>query len=179
MKEVRSVKKRQILVASILLTILAIILSSCVRPPSSESESAIQVGSPAPKFTLQDLSGQTVTLDQYRGKVVLLDFWATYCGPCRTSMPMFEDLQKEYPTAMVLLAINVQEPAPMVRDYVQEQNVNSRVLLDEQGTAAQAYGADAIPTEVLIDKSGIVRHVQVGFSKQVISQLRAQIESLK
>jgi thiol-disulfide isomerase/thioredoxin len=160
------------------LIIQAIVLSSCVRPPS-ESESTIQIGSSAPKFTLRDLSGQMVSLDQYRGKVVMLDFWATWCGPCRISMPKFEELQKEYPSALVLLAINVQEPAQTVRDYVKEQSIGSRVLLDEEGSVAQAYGTIGIPMEVLIDKQGIVRHIQSGFNQALIAHLRAQIEALK
>ncbi len=156
------------------------VLSSCTQRPS-EPGATLEIGRPAPKISLPDLSGQTISLDQFKGKVVLLDFWATWCGPCRISMPQLENLQKEFPGTLVLLAINLDDQgADLVRNYVREQHVSSRVLLDEKGTAAQAYGAAEIPMEVLLDKNGIVRHVQNGFHPTMtIPQLRAQIESLR
>jgi len=167
---------RKILAAAVTLT--AMMLSGCTRPPS-ESEPEVQIGRPAPNFKLPALSGGQVSLDQYRGKIVMLDFWATWCGPCQMTMPLLEKLQKEYPENLVLLAINLQEPNDTVRDYVRKQGLNSRVLLDEEGTVGETYGTDSIPMQVLIDKNGIVRHVQIGFSPRMSSQLRAAIEQLR
>jgi len=98
----------------ILITLLATggISLNCGGPRTSE---ALEIGQPAPEFKLPDLSGNAVSLTQYQGKIVLVDFWATWCGPCRLSMPLLEDLQKEYPNELVLLAVNLQEPLDEVR----------------------------------------------------------------
>jgi thiol-disulfide isomerase/thioredoxin len=171
------VTKRKAVVFYVLISLAAIMIAGCVRPPS-ETEPAVEIGRPAPEFKLPDLSGQEVTLDQYKGKVVMLDFWATWCGPCRIVMPVLESIQKEYAGSMVLLAINLQEPRDMVRDYVRAQNIHSRILLDEEGSVGAAYGTDSIPMQILIDKKGIVRHIQAGFGPRTASQLRAEIGKL-
>jgi len=138
----------------------------------------VQIGRAAPAFKLPDLSGQEVSLDQYKGRVVMLDFWATWCGPCRMTMPLLETLQKEYAGNLILLAVNLQEPKDAVRDYVRAQNIHSRVLLDREGSVGEVYGTDSIPMQILIDKQGIVRHVQVGYGPGVASKLRSEIEKL-
>lgn len=167
---------KKVLGTGTLLILSALMLSSCSRPPSAP---LLQIGSPAPKFTLPDLNGRQVSLDQFKGKVVMLDFWATWCGPCRMTMPLLGNLEKEYRDTMILLAINLQEPKNVVRDYVQKQNINSQVLLDENGSVGEVYGTDSIPMQVLIDKNGIVRHIQVGFSPRMATQLRSVIDSLR
>src|SRR5512137_2894846 len=115
------------------------IFSGCARRPP-ESAPVLEIGQAAPNFKLPDLNGQQVSLDQYKGKIVMLDFWATWCGPCRMTMPIVENLQKEYADTMVLLAINIQDPRDVVRDYIRAQGIRSRVLLDEEGLVAQRYG---------------------------------------
>ncbi len=166
---------KKVLGTATLLIFSALMLSSCSHPPSG----GLQIGSPAPKFTLRDLNGRQVSLDQFKGRIVMLDFWATWCGPCRMTMPVLGNLEKEYRDTMTLLAINLQEPRNVVGDYVQKQNVNSEVLLDENGSVGEVYGTDSIPMQVLIDKNGIVRHIQVGFSPSMATQLRSVINSLR
>ncbi len=168
---------KKILAAYVILLFSAV-LCSCTRPPS-EPESMLQVDSPAPKFKLPSLSGGEMSLDQFKGKIVMLDFWATWCGPCRMTMPLLEKLQKEYPNDLVLLAINLQESKDVVSDYVRKQGIDSRVLLDEEGSVGAVYGTESIPMQVLVDKNGIVRHVQIGFSPRMSSQLRAEIQKLR
>jgi thiol-disulfide isomerase/thioredoxin len=147
--------------------------------PHSRQEAAVEIGLPAPKFKLTDLKGQEVSLDQFKGKVVMLDFWATWCNPCQMTMPVIEKLEKEYSDIMVVLAINLQEPKDAVQEYVNRQAIISRVLLDEAGSVGATYGTDSIPMQFLIDKNGIVRHIQMGYKPQMASQLRAQIERLR
>jgi thiol-disulfide isomerase/thioredoxin len=172
--EVNRVTKERMLAVTLILVFSAMLISSCTREPTT-----VQVGLPAPKFKLKDLSGQEISLDQFKGRVVMLDFWATTCGPCRMTMPMIENLQKEFTNSMVLLAINLQEPKDVVKDYVWHQNIHSQVLLDEEGSAFASYGGEAIPLEVVIDKEGIVRYMQAGFGPQTLSQLRALIGNLR
>ena len=169
---------RKVLLVCLLIIFLVIVFAKCTRPPS-ETKPQAQVGYEAPTFKLRDLKGKEVSLEQFRGKIVMLDFWATWCRPCRMTMPLLEKLQREYPNDMILLAINLQESNSEVRDYVRQQNVNSEVLLDEEGSVGEAYGTESIPMEYLIDQRGVVRHIQVGLGPQTISQLRNQIEKLR
>jgi thiol-disulfide isomerase/thioredoxin len=162
---------KKVLGTGILLILLALICSTCAGPP-------LQIGSPAPRFTLPDLNGRQVSLDEFKGRIVMLDFWATWCSPCRMTMPLLGNLEKEYRGTMTLLAINLQEPKDVVRGYVQQQNINSQVLLDENGSVGEVYGTGEIPMQVLIDKNGIVRHVQIGFRADMATRLRSEIQSL-
>jgi cytochrome c biogenesis protein CcmG/thiol:disulfide interchange protein DsbE len=179
LKEVWLVTMKKAFWVYIALVLSAIMLSSCSRPPSQPEESVVQIGQPAPKFKLSDLNGKEVSLDQYRGKIVMLDFWATWCGPCRMTMPMLENLEKEYKNSLVLLAINLQDPKDVVSDYAKKQALHSRILLDEQGSIGSLYGTDQIPIQFLIDKNGIVRHIQTGYLEGVTApELRAAIAKL-
>jgi thiol-disulfide isomerase/thioredoxin len=172
------VEKRNAFAACVVIFVLAMILSGCARrPPESGPEA--EINQPAPGFKLPDLTGQQVSLDQFKGKIVLLDFWATWCGPCRQTMPVVENLQKEYVDSMVLLAINLQESRDVVRDYIRAQNIHSRILLDEEGTVGSMYGAAEIPLQVLIDKQGIIRFAQAGYGPGMASRFRAEINKLR
>jgi len=145
---------------------------------SRPSEGAIEPGREAPPFELPDLSGHSVSLQQYQGKIVLLDFWATWCGPCRMTMPVLEELQKEFPGDLVLLAVNLQEELDDVRLYVQRQHISSRVLLDQEGKVGGTYGSESIPMQVLVDQKGIIRHIEFGFSPSLGERLRGEIRKL-
>lgn len=155
---------------------LVFVCGGCGRAPQPE---ALEIGSAAPAFDLPGLDGKKVSLDSYKGKIVLLDFWATWCGPCRMTMPVLDRLQKEYPGDMTVLAINLQEPSDVVQKYVREQGLAARVLLDESGTVGETYGTGSIPMQVLVDRAGIVRHIQLGFHPGMASQLRAAIEKAR
>ncbi len=169
--------RKNVFIAYVVLGLAAVLLSGCARP-QPETEQMLQLDSPAPEFALPDLGGQTVALNDFKGKVVMIEFWATWCGPCRMSMPLMETLQKEFANDMVLLAVNLQENKEEVLDYVRAQGVHSRVLLDEEGSVGSVYGADSIPMQILIDRKGIVRHIQAGLGQGTASQLRSQIQKL-
>lgn len=161
----------------VLLVITCLTRVHCGSRAGQEDE--LRIGGSAPSFELSDLRGQTVSLSQYKGKIVILDFWATWCGPCRLSMPLLEKLQKENPNDLKLLAINLEEPLDIVRDYVARQNINTTVLLDSEGKVGRIYGSESIPMQVLIDKKGIIRDVKVGFSPRMGEQLRKQLDQLR
>jgi thiol-disulfide isomerase/thioredoxin len=166
------VNKKTVL-AGVFIMFCALALSGC-----TSSSEVLEIGRPAPLFKLQDLSGQQISLDQYRGKIVLLDFWQTSCGPCRMIMPLLEKIQKEYPDSMVLLAINLGESRDAIQEYLRQQGLSSHVLLDQDQSVGGIYTTGAIPMQVLIDKEGIVRDIQIGFDPRVTSQLRAKIQNL-
>lgn len=171
--------KRSVFKACLVLCISAVVFSGCIQQRPPETEPTLEIGQAAPNFKLQDLTGQQVSLNEFKGKIVLLDFWATWCGPCRMTMPVVESLQKEYAGTMVLLAVNLQEPHDIVRDYIRAHGIHSRVLLDEDGAVGTMYGAEAIPMQILIDKQGIIRFVMAGFSPRMASQFRNEINKLQ
>jgi thiol-disulfide isomerase/thioredoxin len=147
------------------------------RDPSSGT--SVAIGQPAPGFQLKDLSGNPVSLADFKGKVVLLDFWATWCGPCRLTMPLLEKLQEEHPNDFTLLAINLGEAPDQVASYVQAQNINSKVLLDREESVGRAYESSSIPMQVLIDKNGIVQNIQNGYYAGMKDDLWAEISKLR
>ncbi len=155
--------------------VLALLISGCSRGGESDS---VQVGKPAPEFQLTDLGGSKVSLSQFRGKIVLLDFWATWCQPCRESMPEMENLQKKYSSQLTLLAINVSEAPDEVRSFLQRERIHSRVLLDQDGAVSNAYRIMAIPMQVLIDRDGVIRNVNMGGGFGLGRRLGAQIDKL-
>lgn len=121
-------------------------------------------GQPAPDFTLPTLDGKQVALSELRGSVVLLDFWATWCGPCVASMPKLEQTHKDNAaTGLKVFAINVGEDQAKVQPFVDEHKLTMPILLDTESAVAGKYGADkAIPFQVLIGRDGVVRKIVVG-----------------
>ena len=123
------------------------------------------VGKPAPPFTVAALDGSKVSLADLKGKVVVLDMWATWCGPCVASLPHLDELYKAYQAksaAVAIFAVNMQETADKVGPFVKRKGWSLPVLLDTAGTVGKAYQADAIPETVVVGKDGVVKKVFVG-----------------
>ena len=122
-----------------------------------------QVDEEAPNFLLRDSEGFNVTLDQFRGKVVLLNFWATWCGPCKEEMPAFERLRRQLdPDRFVLLTITTDLQRAGIKQFLANLNVQLPVLFDEQQDVSQAYLVRALPTTVFIDRQGALLGRAVG-----------------
>jgi len=162
----------------LILAFVVLLLVKCPRETGRPGENPA-VGQRAPGFQLKDLQGNDVSLDQFKGKIVMLDFWATWCGPCRVTMPLLEQLQSEHPAAFTLLAVNVGDAPDVVAPYVQQHRILARVLLDLEQTVGAAYGSESIPMQVLIDQKGIIRHIQVGYYGGMKDDLWAEIAKLQ
>jgi peroxiredoxin len=119
----------------------------------------VQVGDEAPNFTLYDLSGNVRSLSQFRGKVVLLNFWATWCGPCRVEMPAMEQLYRTLPRKeFEILAVSTDPQGSVVtRPFQQEMGFTFPILHDSEYRVGLAYGARTIPITFMVDRRGIVR----------------------
>ncbi len=143
-----------------IIPVLLLLIVSCTRfqaiPPSSPQESKI-----APDFTLTDLKGESVSLKAFKGKPILLNFWASWCGACRYEMPYFQTIFTEK-TEVILLTINIKESQHTVSDFMKRNNYTFPVLLDSDGKVSQKYQIQAIPVTFLIDKNGIIKGVKVG-----------------
>jgi peroxiredoxin len=130
------------------------------------------IGKEAPDFTLQDLQGKHVKLSDFRGKAVLLNFWATWCGPCKVEMPWFVELQKQYgPQGLEIVGVALDDSGTeTIQKFAKEMGVNYTVLQgkDEVG---DAYGAIGLPTSYFIDRNGKVINASAGLVE------RGEIES--
>jgi len=122
----------------------------------------VAAGFPAPDFALRDLSGRSHRLSAYRGKIVFLNFWATWCPPCREEMPSMERLHRRLGASdFVLLAVNEDDAGtPAVRQFVDGLGLSFPVLLDLEGTVPPRYGVTGYPETFVIDRSGqVINHV--------------------
>jgi len=128
-----------------------------------EQPAAIDSGSQAPDFTLETLDGETVTLSDYRGKVVFLNFWASWCPPCRAEMPSMERLNEVFDGRdFVMRAINVEQDPASVHHFLEQDPPAFTVLLDPDQKAQRLYQVYRFPESFLIDKQGVVLERFVG-----------------
>jgi thiol-disulfide isomerase/thioredoxin len=155
-------------------------LGLCLFLPLWVQAAGVSVGQAAPAVRLPDLSGAgDVSLESLRGKVVYLDFWASWCGPCRVSFPQLEQLRNELgPKGFEVLAINVDEVEADARRFLSEVPVSYPVVRDAAGVTPQAFGILGMPTGYLIDRQGMVREVHQGFRKSDGEKLRSAIVAL-
>ncbi len=129
---------------------------------------ALDNGAKAQNFKLTDLQGKTVSLSDYKGKIVVLNFWASWCPPCKAEMPEFDEMDKEFKKSgeAVLLAVNMtdgrRETKKKVEKFIAEQKYGMRVLLDEGGKAADIFSIRYLPTTYVIDADGVVAGQLVG-----------------
>lgn len=141
---------------------------------------APQKGFLAPDFTLETLNGGQATLSELRGQVVIVNVWASWCGPCRMEMPAFKDVYAEYKErGLVILAVNStsQDTRSAVEEFVAEYQLPFPILLDTEGTAARLYRVSALPSTFFIGRDGVIAKVVIG-GPLAESTLRAEIESL-
>lgn len=137
-------------------------------------------GTIAPNFTLMSLDGEVVSLYELRGKVVVLDFWATWCGPCIQSLPHFARMARdEHDSEVVFFSINLQEDKEKIGAFLKKQKLNLSVLLDENGNTAKLFGIKTIPQTVIIGKDGVVTKDISGYSPGTERELKAAIDEAK
>ena len=122
------------------------------------------LGKPAPEFTLPSLKGDDVALTSLKGKIVILDFWATWCGPCRQGLPVLMEIAKDRSRDdVVLWAIDLDETKDKVTSFLERKKWSLPVLMDAKGRVAGKYRVGGIPHTVVIDQEGVVRAVEIGF----------------
>ena len=133
----------------------------------------------APDFTLQSSTGENVRLAEQRGQVVMLNFWASWCGPCRKEMPLLDEISQRYSAAgFVLYGVNVEEDNTDAKKLIKELGVTFPILYDTESKASSLYNVDAMPTTVLIDKQGVIRYVNRGYKAGDEEKYRAQVREL-
>ena len=115
-------------------------------------------GSPAPQFSLASRAGQSVSLAQYKGQVVMLNFWASWCGPCRQEMPLLESIYKKYnKLGFTMLGVNVEPDSQAANEWLKATPVSFPILYDTESKVSKLYDVAGMPTSVIIDRAGKVR----------------------
>jgi peroxiredoxin len=151
---------------------LAIGLAACTRKPPEK---------PGPDFSLKDSNGQTVHLADYRGKVVLLNFWATWCGPCKVEIPWFIEFQRKYKDKnFVVLGVSMDDDGwDSVRKYIQDHKFNYRVVIGDDMIEKTFGGVEDLPTTFILDRGGHIAVKHIGLvSKEIYEgEIQEQLHS--
>ena len=145
----------------------------CSRAPTTVKAASLKPNSQrrdAPDFTLKDADGKTVHLSEYRGKVVLLDFWATWCDPCRLEIPWFIDLQrKNKDRGFEVLGVSMDDEGwEVVKPFMKSVGMNYRVVIGNDETTQLYGGVDSLPSTFLIDRQGKIAAIHIGLASRKV-----------
>ncbi|MDD2942204.1 MAG: TlpA disulfide reductase family protein [bacterium] len=169
MKETIGVKNLGWFVLAMLGTLLSIVAAPAFAH-------AISDGDKAPNFELASLAGQNVSLSQFRGKIVYLDFWASWCGPCRHTLPWMEELQRKFAgKGLVVVAVNLDKNKSDAQKAISGIHPSYQVLLDPNGTVPAKYMPPKMPTSFLIGRDGTVVSVHAGFKDGEAEEIESEI----
>ncbi|MEE8538436.1 MAG: TlpA disulfide reductase family protein, partial [Woeseiaceae bacterium] len=135
-------------------------------------------GQTAPDFVLKSATGENLRLSEYRGDVVMINFWATWCGPCRQEMPLLDELYGRYQrVGFNLLGVNIDDDSRRAMAMVNELGISFPVLFDEDKKVSKLYEVEAMPLTILLDREGTVRHVhhgyQPGYEQKYLNEIRS------
>jgi peroxiredoxin len=146
---------------------------------AAASASTVQLSSMAPDFTLRSVDGPNLRLNEQRGRVVMVNFWATWCGPCRQEMPHLNKLHDKYRDAgFVLLGVNIDDNVRAATDLAAKLGLKFPVLLDTDKSVSRLYDMGSMPATVLIDREGRVRHLHRGYREGYELTYEQQVRSL-
>ncbi|MFW5940242.1 MAG: TlpA family protein disulfide reductase [Chloroflexota bacterium] len=160
-----------LLIGSFLLGV-AWIMESREEPTTAEAASSVMeapaAGHLAPDFTLETLNGDSFTLSDYRGQPVVLNFWATWCPPCRAEIPFFQAASRTYNGQVAVVGIDDGEPRGIVAPYVAEMGMTYPVPLDETSEVSRRYRISSLPTTFFIDSAGTIQNIHIGILNQAV-----------
>jgi len=143
------------------------------------SASAVDVGGRAPEIGINDLNGRPVRMASLRGKVVLVDFWASWCAPCRQEFPVLERLHRTYASqGLAIVGVSVDNDVANVRSFLRRNSASFLIAHDPRKVAAARYGGTAMPSSYIIDRRGIVRHYHPGFRANDAATIEREVQAL-
>jgi len=156
-------------------TVAALIIAAII-PLAAPGASS---NGPAPQFTLAARGGSDVSLAQYKGKVVMINFWASWCGPCRQEMPLLENIYRKYgKLGFTLLGVNVEPDSKAADDWLKQTPVSFPILYDSQSKVSKLYDVAGMPSTVIIDRKGNVRVLHKGYKPGDENEYLDSIRSL-
>lgn len=132
--------------------------------PTTPVKAIALVGQPAPDFELKNLAGETIRLSDFKGRPVLVNFWATWCAPCRAEAPELQRAAVEYKDKLVIIGVNMttNDTPAQVPAFVEEYGLTFPIVLDETGEVSQTYQVIGLPTSIFIDQAGLIKDVRLG-----------------
>ncbi len=141
---------------------------------------AVAPAGPAPVFKLESMAGKAVSLDQYKGQVVMINFWASWCGPCRTEMPILEKLHAKYkPMGFTMIGVNVEPDSSLAANWLKSTPVTFPILFDTKSEVSKLYSVAGMPSTVIIDRKGNMRWLHRGYKpgdeNEYLDQIRALV----
>ncbi len=142
---------------------LALILAACLGLFAAGTAHAVEVGEDAPEISGKDVNGKTVKLSSLRGKVVIVDFMASWCGPCKESLPSLNKLAKAHAKDVVVIGVSVDEKQENLKAFLKKVPVSFSVVHDSGRAVASSYEPPKMPTSFIVDKKGKIRYVHGGF----------------
>ena len=146
---------------------------------AGQIQAASTAAGPAPDFTLKSNSGKNIKLSELRGQVVMINFWASWCGPCRQEMPLLDQLYQRYqPMGFTLLGVNVEEDSGAADKILKEIPVSFPVLYDNKSKVSESYQVQAMPSTFLIDRDGKLRYLHKGYRPGTEEDYQMQIREL-
>lgn len=158
-----------------LIRILTIFVFAFVAATANASS----VSGKAPEFTLKSRNGKNIRLSDLRGQVVMINFWASWCGPCRQEMPILEQLHKKYGKyGFTLLGVNTEQDSSKANAYLKDIQVSFPILYDTTSATSKQYGVSAMPTTVIVDKNGNMRFKHAGYKPGYEKDYKKQIKQL-
>jgi len=140
---------------------------------------AVDTNSPAPDFTLNAQSDKPVALTQFKGQVVMLNFWASWCGPCRQEMPLLDSIYKKYSKlGFTMIGVNVEPDSKAANDWLKQTPVSFPILYDTSSKVSVLYGVSGMPSTVIVDRKGTVRMIHHGYKPGDEEEYLSSIRSL-
>lgn len=171
-------QKRSIIRGVILVVLVAAIVFTIYNTAIQDKAKALQVGSQAPDFELVDLEGNTVRLSDYKGQGVFLNFWGTWCPPCKKEMPAMNRQYEVYKDQGVhVLSVNIAQSDFEVKNFVDNYKLNFPVVIDKSKSVMQAYSIKPLPTTILINPDGDIERIITG--EMTEQQIASFMESIK
>ena len=138
-----------------------------------------ELSGPSPDFTLKTSNGSNLRLGEQRGNVVMINFWASWCGPCRQEMPLLDQMYQQFkPLGFTILGVNVEENTKAAKKLLKSVPVTFPILFDNQNTVSKLYKVKAMPTTILIDRDGNMRHLHKGYKPGYEVKYQEQVRKL-
>jgi len=165
----------------IFLTILFQLVSYNLRSAPVESSDDIKVGNIAPDFKSETIDGKELKLSDYKGRVILLDFWASWCGPCQKELPfLFQLYDDNEDRNFIIIAVNIDKKLNSAQKFLEKltEKAHFPIVWDSKSEIPTLYNIESMPTTIFIDKEGVIRYIHTGFTDPSKDLLRQELEEL-
>jgi thiol-disulfide isomerase/thioredoxin len=150
-----------------------------LAPELAASDAPLQVGAPGPAFQLNSSTGKPISLADLKGQIVLVNFWASWCGPCRQEMPILEQLNTKYHNkGVALIGVNVEPDSAAANTWLKATPVSFPILYDVDSKVSNLYEVQGMPNTVILDRKGVVRYIHRGYSPGAENEYLDQIRAL-